>query len=30
MGFDMMQGSLFAKPMPARKFTRSGSATLPH
>jgi EAL domain-containing protein (putative c-di-GMP-specific phosphodiesterase class I) len=30
MGFDMMQGSLFAKPMPARKFTRSGSVTLPH
>jgi EAL domain-containing protein (putative c-di-GMP-specific phosphodiesterase class I) len=31
MGFDMVQGSLFAKPMPARKFTRSGlSVTLPH
>ena len=30
MGFDMVQGPLFAKPMPARKFTRNGSVTLPH
>jgi EAL domain-containing protein (putative c-di-GMP-specific phosphodiesterase class I) len=30
MGFDMVQGPLFAKPMPARKFTRSGPLTLPH
>jgi EAL domain-containing protein (putative c-di-GMP-specific phosphodiesterase class I) len=31
MGFDMVQGPLFAKPMPARKFTRSGPAvSLPH
>jgi EAL domain-containing protein (putative c-di-GMP-specific phosphodiesterase class I) len=30
-GFDMVQGSLFAKPMPARKFTRNGpTMTLPH
>jgi EAL domain-containing protein (putative c-di-GMP-specific phosphodiesterase class I) len=33
MGFDMVQGSLFAKPMPARKFTRSGLSrplAMPH
>ena len=29
MGFDMVQGSLFAKPMPARKFTRSGPSRPP-